>query len=435
MGWEQYFSSRQTTADEAVKHIKSGDRVAFGHAIAEPKAIGDALVRAKDNYRDVEIVHMICMGAGDYAKPGMEAHFRHNALFVGASTRDAVNAGRGDFTPCHFSEIPGLFTEGYLPTDVACIQVTPPDAQGLCSLGVSVDYTRAAAQAARLVIAEVNPNMPRTMGESTIHAEDIDWFVPVDYPLIELVPPALTDVEKAIGANCASLVEDGATLQLGIGSLPDAVLAALTDKNDLGIHSEMISDGVMHLMKRGVINNSCKTLHKGHCIVTFLMGTRRLYDFVDGNPDVRMYPVNYVNNPAVVAQNDNMVSINACVQVDLMGQVASESIGLKQISATGGQMDFVRGANMSRNGKSIIALPSTLGGGKLSKIVPVLDTGAAVTTHRCDVNYIVTEYGIARLKGRTLRERAAALIRVAHPDFRDSLKEEYERRFCCAYKD
>ncbi len=434
MGWENHFRDKQTTADEAVKHIKSGDRVVFGHAVAEPSEIADAMVRAKDSYRDVEIVHMVCMGKGDYAKPGMEAHFRHNALFVGAATRDAVNGGRGDFTPCHFSDIPSLFTDGYLPADVACIQVSPP-MDGFCSLGVSVDYTRAAVQSAKLVIAEVNPNMPRTAGESQLHVKDIDWFVPVDRPLIELCPPQLTDVEKAIGAHCASLVKDGATLQLGIGSLPDAVLAALTDKNDLGIHSEMISDGVMHLMERGVINNSKKTLHKGYCVVTFLMGTRRLYDFVNNNQDVRMYTVDYVNNPYVIAQNDNMMSINACVQVDLMGQVASESIGLKQISAVGGQTDFVRGANLSRGGRSIIAMPSTAAGGKISKIVPLLDTGATVTTHRADVNTIVTEFGIAELKGRTLRERAAALIRIAHPNFQDSLKEEYEKRFCCAYRD
>ncbi len=431
MGWEQHYLGRQITADEAVKAIKPGNRVAFGHAVAEPTAIADALVRAKDNYRDVEIVHMVCMGNAEYAKPGMEAHFRHNALFVGAATRDAVNGGRGDFTPCHFSDIPSLFTDGCLPADVACIHVSPPDENGICSLGVSVDYTKAAAKMAKVVIAEVNPCMPRTMGESFISTEDIDWFVPVNRPLIELVPPVLTDVEKAIGKHCASLVKDGATLQLGIGSLPDAVLAALTDKNDLGIHSEMISDGVMHLMTRGVINNSQKTLHKGCCVVTFLMGTQRLYEFVDGNPEVQMYPVDYVNNPAVIAQNDNMVSINACVQVDLMGQVASESIGLKQISATGGQTDFVRGANMSRGGRSIIAMPSTAAGGKISKIVPLLDTGAAVTTHRCDVDTIVTEYGIARLKGRTLRERAAALIRIAHPSFQGGLLEESEKRFGC----
>jgi 4-hydroxybutyrate CoA-transferase len=429
LGWQDDYNKRFLSADEAARHIKSGDRVVFGHAIGEPAAIADALVRNKDAYRDVEIVHMICMGKGEYCKPEYAENFRHNALFVGANSRDAVYSGRGDFTPCYFSEIPKLFTDGYLPVDVACMQVSPPDGNGFVSLGTSVDYAKAAIASARTVIAEVNPNMPYTLGDSLISVKDIDFFVKVDYPLIELKPAPLTDVEKKIGAYCGSLIEDGATLQLGIGSLPDAVLNALHDKKDLGIHSEMVSDGVVALIESGVINNSKKTLHPGYAVVSFLMGTRRLYDFVHKNENVRLYPVDYVNDPYVIAKNEKMISINSCVQVDLMGQVASESVGLKQISAVGGQVDFVRGANLSKGGKSIIAIPSTAGGDKISKIVPFLDPGAAVTTNRCDVNYIVTEYGIAQLKGKTLRQRAKALIGIAHPSFRDSLKEEWEKRF------
>lgn len=429
MSWQTYYKSRCVNADQAVQHIKSKDRVVFGHAIGEPAMIAEALVRNKEAYRDVEIVHMICMGRGEYCKAGMEKHFRHNSLFIGANSREAVYTGRGDFTPCYFSEIPKLFLEGYLPVDVAAMQVSTPDELGYCSLGVSVDYAKAAIKSAKTVIVEVNANMPRTMGDSFVHVEEIDYFVEVSYPLIELKPPLLTDTERKIGQYCSNLVEDGATLQLGIGSLPDAVLQSLTGKKDLGIHSEMVSDGIIDLMESGVINNSKKTLHPGYGVVSFLMGTKRLYDFVHNNMALRLYPVDYVNNPFVIAQNEKMVSINSCVQLDLMGQVASESIGLKQISSVGGQVDFVRGANASKGGKSIIALPSTTGGNTISKIVPFLEQGTTVTTGRNDVNYVVTEYGIAQLKGRTLRQRAKALIEIAHPLFREALQAEWEQRF------
>lgn len=309
------------------------------------------------------------------------------------------------------------------------IQVSPPDHSGYCSLGVSVDYTMTTAKHAKTVIAQVNSSMPRTLGDSFLHVSEIHAFVEHNAPLIELKPPSITEVEQKIGDNCAALIADGDTLQLGIGSLPDAVLHALKDKKDLGIHSEMISDGVVELVDSGVINCSRKTLHQGKIVVSFLMGTPRLYDFVHDNPMVYMAPVEYTNDPYVIRKNDNMISINSCVQVDLYGQVCSESVGLKQISAVGGQVDFVRGANMSKGGKSIIAMPSTAAGGRISKIVAQLDEGAAVTTNRNDVNYIVTEYGVAKLKGRTLRERAKALIEIAHPDFRPALKECYEKRF------
>jgi 4-hydroxybutyrate CoA-transferase len=301
------------------------------------------------------------------------------------------------------------------------------------SLGVSVDYTKAATKSAKLVIAQVNERMPRTLGDSYLHISEIDYFVEASAELIVLPQPTISKIEEEIGERCASLIEDGATLQLGIGALPDAVLKFMKKKKDLGIHSEMISDGVVELIEAGVVTNSRKTLHKDKAVITFLMGTRKLYDFVDNNPMFYMAPVDYVNNPYVIAQNYKMVSINSCVQVDFMGQVVSESIGAKQISGVGGQVDFVRGANICPGGKSILAMQSTTGGGKISKIVPVIDTGAAVTTNRNDVRYIITEFGIADLKGKTIRQRAKCLIAIAHPDFRPQLIEEWEKRFKCKF--
>ncbi|QXM06366.1 acetyl-CoA hydrolase/transferase family protein [Crassaminicella indica] len=434
MRWQDIYKSKLTTAQEAVKHIQSGNRVVIGHACSEPLVLVDAMVANKDQYKDVEIVHMVAMGKSEYAKPEMAPHFRHNALFVGGSTRKAVNEARADYTPCFFTEIPRLFKDGYLPVDVALIQVSRPDEHGYCSFGLSVDYTKPAAECAKLVIAEVNDQMPRTMGDSFIHISEIDHIVETSYPIIELQPPKIGEVEKAIGENCAKLVEDGATLQLGIGAIPDAVLLFLKDKKDLGIHSEMFSDGVVELIEAGVINNKKKTLHKGKMVVTFLMGTKRLYDFVDNNPSVELYPVDYVNNPVVIMQNENIVSINSCIQVDLMGQVVSESIGLKQFSGVGGQVDYIRGASMARKGKSIIAIPSTASKGKVSRIVPFIDEGSAVTTTRNDVHYVVTEYGIAELRGKSLKERGRALINIAHPDFRPMLIEEWEKRFNCKFE-
>ena len=429
MNWESHYKNRSISGIEAIKKIKSGSRVVLGHCIGEPMDLVDTLVDNKNSFTDVEIVHMVAMGKGEYTKPGMEAHFRHNSVFVGACTRDAVYEGRADFTPCFFYELPGLFRSDDFHIDVAMVQVAPPDRFGYVNLGVSVDYTLAAIEQADIVIAQVNKNMPRTFGDAFVHVSKIDWFVEKSQPLVELKPPKISEVEKKIGEHCASLIEDGATLQLGIGSIPDAVLLFLKDKNDLGIHSEMLSDGIVGLIEEGIVNNSRKSIHRGKSVVSFLMGTKRLYDFVNGNPSIEMYPVDYVNNPTVIMKNHKMVSINSCVQVDLMGQVASESVGLRQISAVGGQVDFVRGASMGIDGKSIIAIPSTAGKGKVSKIVPFLDPGAAVTTSRNDVNYIVTEYGIAHLKGQTLRERARRLINISHPDFRPNLIDEFRKRF------
>lgn len=431
MSWKEHYDSHLMTAEEAVKHIKSGDRLVMAHACGEPSYLVDAMVANAAAYQNVEIVHMVAMGKGEYCKPEYASNFRHNALFVGGSTREAVADGRADFTPSFFFEIPRLF-HTTLPVDVAMVMVTPPDENGMCSLGVSVDYTQEAVKQAKTVIAQVNPQMPWTGPESLVSVTDLDCIVEHDAPLIELAPPKIGDIERAIGENCASLIPDGATLQLGIGAIPDAVLLFLKDKKDLGIHSEMFSDGVVELAEAGVITNSKKTLHPGKFVVAFLMGTRRLYDFVDHNPNVELRPVDYVNNPFVIAQNDNLISINSCVQVDLMGQVASESIGPKQISGVGGQVDFVRGASASKGGVSIMAMPATVKG-KISKIVPLLDEGAAITTSRNDVDYVVTEFGVAHLKGETLRQRARNLIEIAHPDFRDQLKAEYEKRFNCKY--
>jgi 4-hydroxybutyrate CoA-transferase len=431
--WINEYNKKVVKAKDAVSHIKSGNRVVIGHACSEPAELIKAMVDNKDSYKDVEIVHMVPMSKCEYTNPEMASHFRHNALFVGASTRKPVAESRADYTPCFFYEIPRLFKKGYLPVDVAMIQVSKPDKHGYCSYGLSNDYTKAAAECAKIVIAEVNDKMPRTLGDNFIHVSDIDYIVETSYSLIELQPPKIGEVEKAIGKYCSSLVEDGSTLQLGIGAIPDAVLLFLKDKKDLGIHSEMFSDGVVELVEAGVITNKMKTIHKGKNIVTFLMGTKRLYDFVDNNPSVEIYPVDYVNNPVVVAQNYKMVSINSCIQVDFMGQVSSESIGLKQFSGTGGQVDYVRGASMAEDGKSIIAMPSTASKGKISRIVPFIDEGSAITTSRNDVQYVVTEYGIADLRGKTLKDRARSLIEVAHPDYKQKLINEYQKRFNMLY--
>lgn len=433
MSWQEIYESRTMPVEEAIKLIKSGDRIMLGHAVGVPTYITDAMVDHKEDYKDVEVLQMVPMGNNKLSAPGTEGHFRLNSLFAGGLIKKDIIEGRADFTPCFFNEVPGLLKE-CLPLDVAVIQVTPPDENGMVSLGTSVDYSVPAAKTAKKVIAEVNSKMPRTCGESTLSVEEIDAFVLNDHPVLELPLAKIGDVEKAIGENCAKLINDGDTLQLGIGAIPDAVLLFLKDKKDLGIHSEMISDGVVELVEAGVITNKKKTLKPGKSVVTFLMGTQRLYDYADNNPDLEMYPVDYVNNPYVIAQNDNLVSINSCVQVDFTGQVCAESIGATQISGVGGQVDFVRGAKMSKGGRSIIAIGSTAGHGKVSKIVPFLDNGAAVTTSRCDVDYIVTEYGIAKLKGKCIRERAKALIAIAHPDFRAELIAAFEDRFKCKYE-
>jgi 4-hydroxybutyrate CoA-transferase len=433
MDWRKEYADKIVSVEEAISHVKSGDKIVFTHACGESQVLTNALVAQADRLENVEIMHMVAMGSAPYCQPGMEKHFRHNALFVGGSTRKAVEEGRADYTPCFFHEAPKFFREGILPVDVVFLQVSEPDENGNCSLGISVDYTQPAAEVAKLKIAQVNKNMPYTYGNG-INLKDIDYIVEKDEPLIELQPPKIGETEHKIGEYVASLIHDGDTLQLGIGAIPDAVLSFLGDKKDLGIHSEMFSDGVVDLANKGVITNAKKTIDPGKFVSCFLMGTKKLYDFVNHNPDVLIKPVDYTNDPFVVAKIDNIISINSAMQVDLMGQVNAEMIGYKQFSGVGGQVDFVRGASRAKGGKAIIAMPSTAAHGKISKIVPLLDEGAAVTTSRNDVDYVVTEFGIAHLKGATLRQRAIALIKIAHPDFREGLIAEFEKRFHCKYE-
>lgn len=429
MSWKEYYEKRIVTPKEAARLIKSNDRVVLGHACGEPKLVVQAMVDRADELENVEIVHMVAMGKALYCQPEYARSFRHNALFVGAATRKAVKEGRADYTPCFFHEIPGLFRNNVLPVDVALITVSPPDRHGFVSLGISVDYTRQAAISAKTVIAEVNPNMPRTQGNSFLRVNDIDYFVLSEEALYQLTPPEITEVEKAIGENVASLIKDGDCLQLGIGAIPDAVLNFLGDKNDIGIHSEMISDGVMNLALRGVVNCRLKSLHPNKIVITFAMGTQKFYDWLDNNPLVECYTVDYVNDPFIIARNENMVSINSALAVDLLGQVAADTLGPAQFSGVGGQVDFVRGAVRSPGGRSIIAMPATASKGQVSRIVPFLEPGQAVTTSRNDVDYVVTEFGVAKLKGKTVRDRARALIAIAHPDFRDELKERFQDIF------
>lgn len=435
MNWKEAYTSKLRSMEDAVKIIKSGDRVVIGHAVGEPIRLTDAMVdyAVKENLHDIEICQQVDMGNSRYAQPGMEKHFHENSLFVGGKTRECINSGRGDFTPCYFYQAPDFYRY-YKKPDVVLVTLSLPDEHGYCSFGVSCDYTKPAAEVeGAKVIACINPNMPRTWGDSFIHVNDIDVIVEDDSPIPELGLPKIGDVEMAIGEHVASLVNDGDCLQLGIGAIPDAVLKFLGDKKDLGIHSEMVSDGVVDLYEKGVITCHAKNFNRDKMVITFLMGTKRLYDFADDNPSVFMAPVDYVNHPVVIGQNDNLVSINSSVEVDLMGQACSEAMGLKQFSGIGGQVDFIRGSAFSKGGRSILAFPASAKGGTISKIVPFLTKGGPVTTSRTDADYIVTEYGIARMKGNTLRERARQLIAIAAPQFRDGLAEEFERRFAEKY--
>ena len=425
--WREIYKSRVVSAQEAVTYIKSGNRVVVAHASGSPELLLKALVDNKNAYKNVEIVHMVSMGASEYCLPEMENHFVHNSLFAGATTRKAIHDGRAYFTVSHFSQIPRLFIEKILPVDVTMCMVSQPDEHGFCSFGVSVDYTKPAAESSKLVIAEVTPHMPRTLGDAFIHVSDIDYIVECESKPIVLQPPKISDIDEKIGGFCAELIRDGDCLQLGIGAVPDAILGFLKLKKDLGIHTEMFSDGVVDLVEAGVITCANKNFHPNKMVATFFMGTEKLYKFVHNNPMVQMFPVNITNNPAIIAQNDNMVSINSTLQVDLNGQAASESIGYKQFSGTGGQADFVRGAAWSKGGRSILAFHSTASGGKISRIVPHLDEGAVVSTTRSDIHYVVTEYGIADLRGKSVPERGKALINIAHPDFRGELKKEFQR--------
>jgi len=426
--WRQRYCHKLRSADDALRVVRSGHHIFVGSGAAAPQYLVERLTARADYLHAAEIVHIMTLGIAPYAMPPVKESFRHNAFFVGPNVRDAVAAGEADYTPIFLSEVPRLFRSGRVPIDVALIQVTPPDEHGFCSLGVSVDIVKPATECARVIIAEVNPRMPRTLGDSFIAADAIDTMVEHESPLPEVTHPPPDDVSRAIGRWVGSLVEDGATLQIGIGSMPDAILESLTDKHDLGLHTEMLSDGTLALIQSGVINNSRKTLHPGKIIASFVMGTQRLYDFVDDNPLVELHPNDYVNDPFIIAQNERMVAINAAIEVDLTGQVCSDSLGHLFYSGIGGQVDFIRGAARSKGGRPIIALPSTAADGKISRIVPQLKPGAGVVTSRGDVHYVVTEYGVADLYGRSARQRAMALIGITHPDYRHELLDFAKER-------
>lgn len=429
MKWKNYYDEHQMTPEQAVSVLKDNDSLILGHAVGEPVLFQRTMAKMAEQFKGITVTHMLYLGSGEYFEPGMEEHFRHNAVFVSPKTRKAVSEGRADYTPTFFTELPKLFRENLIPVDVFAFSCSEPDEHGYVSMGVSCDYGVQALKSAKISIAEVNPNVPRTFGECMVHVSEIDGFMHSNEEIPKLMPPKVSDIDTTIGKYIADLVHDGDCLQLGIGALPDAICGLLGDKKNLGLHTEMISDGVLPLIESGVVNGKCKQREVGKICVTFLMGTQKLYDFIDNNPLIHMLPVDVCNNPYVIAQNDNVVSINSCVEVDLQGQVCAEAIGLRQISGIGGQMDFVRGANLSKGGRSIIALNSTTKDESASKIVPFLTPGAPVTTSRCDVGYIVTEYGVAALRGQTLRERSKRLINIAHPKFRAELAEEHYKRF------
>lgn len=422
------FKSKYTTAEDAVKLINSGDRVFIHSVAAAPQPLIDAMTNRAPELEEVEVIHLHTEGEAPYAKPVYSDTFKTNALFVGANVRKAVNSGSADYLPIFLSEVPGLFRRNILPIDMALVQVSPPDKHGYCSLGVSVDATRAALQCAAKAIALVNPNMPRTHGDGIFHASRFNALVESEEPLHELSIPEPNEVEKKIGKNCAEMIEDGATLQMGIGAIPNAVLKALDNHKDLGIHTEMFSDGVMDLVEKGVITGKKKAKHPEKIVAGFVMGSRRLYDFVDDNPMISMLDIAYVNDTAVIRKNPKVTAINSAIEVDITGQVCADSIGTYHYSGVGGQMDFIRGASLSEGGKPIIALPSTTGKGD-SKIVPHLKQGAGVVTTRAHVHYVVTEYGVANLYGKNLRQRAKALINIAHPDHREELEKAARERF------
>ena len=427
-GWPEQYLHKLATADEALKLVKSGSRVYIGGGCGEPIELAQSLVWRKKELRNVEIVQVLTSGHAAYSAPGMEEAFHVNSLFIGSNVRNAVQEGRADFTPVFLHEIPRLFREGYLPLDVALISVSPPDEHGYCSYGVEVGVTKPAAESACMVIAEINPNMPRVWGNSFIHLSQITCCVPVDYPLPRAPQENPSPMYKQIGHNVAGLISDGDTLQMGIGAIPNAVLGFLGDKHDLGVHSEMFSDGIIDLVGSGVITGRRKNFLPGKIVASFMLGTERLYRFVHDNPMIEMRPVDFTNDPFTISRNDNMVAINSALQVDLTGQVCADSIGCKFYSGVGGQADFMRGSAHSKGGKPIIALPSTALSGSVSRIVAMLDSGAGVTTTRNDVHYVVTEYGVANLYGKSVRQRAEALVAIAHPDFRDSLRKAAQER-------
>jgi acyl-CoA hydrolase len=417
------YRSRIVSADEAVKRVHSGHRVYIHNGCAEPTELVHALTRRGPCVEDVEVMHMATMGIADYSLPEYEGHFRTNSLFIGGNVRQAIQEGRGDYTPIFLSEIEGLFNSGAVPIDVALLQCTPPDAHGYMSFGPAVDVSLTVAEHARHVIVEINDQMPRTLGDTFMHVSKVDTFIETSHPLAEYPQHEVTECHCAIARRIAALIPDGATIQTGIGGIPEATLALLKDHKDLGIHSEMVPDGAIDLIRDGVVTGDRKTLHRGKVVAGFVLGSKRLFEFIDNNPIFEFHRTAYCNAPMVIARNDRMVAINSAIEVDLTGQVCSDSMGRLPYSGIGGQVDFLRGAAMSNGGVPIIALPSTARGGTVSRIATRLQSGAGVVTSRGDVHYVVTEHGVAYLHGKTLCQRAEALIQVAHPKFREELEQ------------
>lgn len=429
MDWNSIYQSRIVSAQDAVRAIHSGNRIFLTGNVSVPQKILAALVEYAPNLENVEICQALTIGPADYVKPEMEGHLRVNTLFISHNVRKAVQEGRADFTPVLLSEFPLLFKRGLLPLDVAIVHVSLPDEHGFCSLGVEVGLTKTPAESAKIIIAEVNQQMPRTLGDSFIHVSRLNYIVPVDYPIVEMPmsDEGNSEVVENIAGYVAELIPDGATMQLGIGAIPDAVLKYLHHKKDLGVHSELFSDGVIDLVNAGVMTNARKSLHPGKIIAGFMLGTKTLYDWADDNPLIELHRSEYVNDPFVIAQNERMVAINSAIEVDLTGQVCADSIGPKLYSGVGGQLDFIYGASRSKGGVPVIALPSTttLKDGKLvTRIAAMLKEGAGVVTTRNHVRYVVTEYGVADLYGKTIKQRAQQLINIAHPDFRADLEKQ-----------
>jgi len=430
MDWKQHYQSRLVSAEEAVSHIKSGDWVIPSHAASEPEYLFDALLKRSGELKEVRIWQGLNIGAAKYAQPEYAQSFKVSSVFLGAKNRECVQNGRGEFTPMSFYLQPRAVRTGVVPCDVYLGQVTPPDDEGYCSLGLSVDFARACIESAKLKIVQVNRNMPRTCGETKVHVSELDYFVQADTPLYEL-PLINSDdpIVDKIGANIATLIEDGATLQMGQGKIPNAILKCLGDKKDLGIHTEVFSDNLLPLIEAGIINGSRKTINQGKIVSTFIQGTRRLYDFVDHNDVLELRPVDYTNHIGIIAQHENMIAINSALEIDLGGQVAADSMGMTVFSGIGGQLDFIRGAGLAKGGKPIIALPATAKKGTVSRIVSRMQPGTPIATTRNDIFYVVTEYGIAELFGKCLRDRAKALIGIAAPEFRENLEREFLEYF------
>ena len=423
MPWTDIYREKRMSAEEAVSRVKPGNRIYLGAGAGVPQVLVDALVANAKNLSNVEITHMLHFGRAEYMNPEYAGVFKHNSLFTGSNARKAVQEGRAAFTPVFLSEIPKLFREGFLPLDIAFVQVSPPDEHGFCSFGVEIGCTKPATDAATLVIAEVNKKTPRTLGDSFIHVRDIDYFVETDYDLPENPQGGTSPVHAKIGELIAEMIPDGATLQMGIGSIPDAVLANLGNHKNLGIHTELFSDGVVELVEAGIINGAKKTLHPGKVVAGFLFGSKKLYHFVHDNAIVEMHPTDYVNDPFIISRNEKMISINSAISVDLTGQVSADSIVPKIYSGVGGQVDFIRGAARSKGGMPIIALPATARGG-ISRITATLTPGSGITTSRNDVHTVVTEFGVAHLFGKTISERAQALINIAAPETREELTRQ-----------